>query len=143
MAKDKFYKDFLPKKVKQKTDLPEDSEPKRFTKSKPKSSKFSKNEKRPFSKQFNPAAPKSPAVEPPPTDTRLNKYLSTSGVASRRKADEIIANGEVSVNGIVVKEPGYHVKPNDEVKYKDRVLRPIRYHVYYLMNIDKNYYLLV
>ena len=38
---------------------------------------------------------------------RINKYIAQAGVASRRKADELIANGNVKVNGAVMKEPGY------------------------------------
>ena len=37
---------------------------------------------------------------------RINKYIAQAGVASRRKADELIANGNVKVNGAVMKEPG-------------------------------------
>lgn len=46
---------------------------------------------------------------------RLNKYIANSGIASRRKADELIFNGNVKVNGISVKEPGYRVQPDDNV----------------------------
>ena len=38
---------------------------------------------------------------------RINKYIAQAGVASRRKADELIANGNVKVNGLILKEPGY------------------------------------
>ena len=41
---------------------------------------------------------------------RINKYIAQAGVASRRKADELIANGNVTVNGAVMKEPGYDVQ---------------------------------
>jgi len=51
---------------------------------------------------------------------RLNKYLSMSGVCSRRKADEEIKNGKVIVNGKVIKEPYYNVKERDEVFYKGK-----------------------
>src|ERR1017187_1219078 len=46
-------------------------------------------------------------------DIRLNKYLSHAGVASRRKADELIREGKVKVNGTVVVEMGYKVKAKD------------------------------
>ena len=51
---------------------------------------------------------------------RLNKYIAHAGIASRRKADDLIANGNVKVNGITVKEMGYDVLPDDtvEVIYK-------------------------
>ena len=47
---------------------------------------------------------------------RLNKFLSTAGVAARRKADDIIAAGRVSVNGKIVTSLGAQVnEKNDEV----------------------------
>lgn len=50
-------------------------------------------------------------------DVRLNKYLSNAGICSRREADEFIKMGIVTVNGNVVMEMGYKVKPDDVVKY--------------------------
>ena len=46
---------------------------------------------------------------------RINKYIAQSGLASRRKADELIVNGNVKVNGAVLKEPGYDVQDQDTV----------------------------
>ena len=40
---------------------------------------------------------------------RLNKYIASAGICSRRKADELIANGNVKINGAVVKEMGVDV----------------------------------
>ena len=53
---------------------------------------------------------------------RINKYIAQAGIASRRKADELIRNGNVKVNGAVLKEPGYDVKEGDRV-----VVKQIRY----------------
>lgn len=50
-------------------------------------------------------------------EVRLNKYLSNAGVCSRREADVLIQTGVVSVNGEIVTEMGYKVKPGDTVKY--------------------------
>ena len=47
---------------------------------------------------------------------RLNKYIAQAGVASRRKADELTVNGNVKVNGKVMKEVGYQVQPGDRVE---------------------------
>ena len=41
---------------------------------------------------------------------RINKFIAQSGLCSRRKADELIQNGNVKVNGAVLKEPGYDVE---------------------------------
>lgn len=44
---------------------------------------------------------------------RLQKVIANSGYCSRRKAEEEIANGNVSVNGKIIQEMGYKVSPND------------------------------
>ncbi|MFN7676056.1 S4 domain-containing protein, partial [Flavobacterium sp.] len=44
-------------------------------------------------------------------DIRLNKYISNSGVCSRRDADIYIQSGNVKVNNVVITEMGYKVKP--------------------------------
>ncbi|MGB3076472.1 MAG: pseudouridine synthase [Chitinophagales bacterium] len=49
---------------------------------------------------------------------QLNKYLSNAGIAARRKCEEFIEEGLVTVNNKVIKEPGYRVQKNDSVKYK-------------------------
>lgn len=56
---------------------------------------------------------------------RLNKYLSMCGVASRRKADELISGGHVRVNGIVSKELGFAVdSEKDKVEVEGQVVEP-------------------
>lgn len=37
---------------------------------------------------------------------RINKYIAQAGICSRRKADELIANGNAKINGAALKEPG-------------------------------------
>src|SRR5690606_16093383 len=55
---------------------------------------------------------------------RLNRYISNSGICSRRKADELIAAGVISVNGEVVTELGVKVDPaKDEVRYNNERLK--------------------
>lgn len=68
---------------------------------------------------------------------RLNKYLSTAGVCSRREADEHIVRGEVKVNGNVVTELGTKILFGDEVMLKDKVVTP-EHKVYVLLNKPKN-----
>ena len=48
---------------------------------------------------------------------RLNKYLSNAGICSRREADVLIKTGVVTVNGEIILEMGYKVKPGDVIKY--------------------------
>lgn len=68
----------------------------------------------------------------------LNKFLASSGVASRRKAVEEIKSGLVTVNNEVVIDPAYQVKDSDKVKYKSRIVKPQSY-VYILLNKPAGY----
>lgn len=65
---------------------------------------------------------------------RLQKYLAACGVASRRGAEEMIAQGLVQVNGITVREMGTSVSEGDEVRVRGEVVKPEgekRYVLYY------------
>ncbi|MDW8066977.1 MAG: pseudouridine synthase [Aquificaceae bacterium] len=56
---------------------------------------------------------------------RLNRYLSMCGIASRRKADELILQGRVKVNGLVVKELGWRVDPQEDlIEVDGREVKP-------------------
>lgn len=56
---------------------------------------------------------------------RLNKYLSMCGVASRRKADELITGGHVKINGVVSKELGLNIDSSkDRVEVSGRAVEP-------------------
>lgn len=65
---------------------------------------------------------------------RINKYIAQAGIASRRKADELIANGNVKVNGAVLKEPGYDVQEGDKVYVNGRLISDKQKLVYVLIN---------
>jgi len=54
---------------------------------------------------------------------RLNKYIANAGYCSRREADTLIASGVVSVNGEVVTEMGYKVKPTDKVRFDGEIIK--------------------
>jgi 23S rRNA pseudouridine2605 synthase len=55
---------------------------------------------------------------------RLNRYIANAGICSRRKADELITAGVVSVNGVVVNELGLKVDPmKDEIRYNGETLK--------------------
>src|SRR5574344_1666429 len=62
--------------------------------------------------------------------TRLNKYIASSGICSRRKADELIENGNVLVNGKVVTELGFQVQDKDKVFVDKKLIHPVK-HEYY------------
>ena len=68
---------------------------------------------------------------------RLNKFLSNSGLCSRRTADQYIAAGRVKVNGIVVSELGSQVLPTDQVMVDDKLVS-LEAKVYVLLNKPKN-----
>lgn len=69
---------------------------------------------------------------------RLNKYISNSGICSRREADELITKGLVTVNGEVVKEMGYKVKKTDRVVFEGKRINPEK-PVYVLLNKPKDF----
>lgn len=73
----------------------------------------------------------------PDVEIRLNKFLANSGVCSRREADELIAKGAVTVNGIVVTELGSRVTPLDVVEYDGKRVEA-ESKVYVLLNKPKN-----
>lgn len=64
---------------------------------------------------------------------RLNKYISNSGLTSRRGADQLIFSKKVKVNGQIIIEPGYMVRKGDEVEIGGRIIR-IESKVYYMLN---------
>ena len=80
-------------------------------------------------------APKRPKVA---DEIRLNKYISNSGVCSRRDADIYIQSGNVKVNNVPVTEMGYMVKPGDIVNFDGAVLTPEKKE-YILLNKPKNF----
>ena len=72
-------------------------------------------------------------------ETRLQKLIAGAGLASRRKAEELIVAGRVSVNGRVVRELGTKVNPDrDHVKVDGRHLKEAQPLVYLMLNKPKN-----
>ena len=70
---------------------------------------------------------------------RINKYIASAGICSRRKADELIANGNVKVNGIVVKELGCDVAAGDVVEVNGSVINAEHKNVYVAVNKPLGY----
>ncbi|MDA9760304.1 RNA-binding S4 domain-containing protein [Flavobacteriaceae bacterium] len=69
---------------------------------------------------------------------RLNKFISNSGICSRREADMFISIGNVTVNGKVVTEMGYKVKPDDDVRFDGARINPEQ-KAYVLLNKPKGF----
>ena len=69
---------------------------------------------------------------------RLQKVIANAGVCSRRKAEELILQGKVSVNGDIVKELGTKVSSSDEVLVNGKAIN-IEKKEYYLLNKPRGY----
>ena len=76
----------------------------------------------------------TPAIKSP---LRLNRFIAQCGVASRRKADDLISQGLVTVNGSVMDVLGTTVGPGDEVRVNGRLLTPRKLD-YILLNKPRN-----
>ncbi len=70
--------------------------------------------------------------------TRLNKYLAQCGIASRRKAAEIVKAGKIKVNGAVQDNPSYMVLRSDKVEYRGKNIKPNKAPIYLLLNKPKD-----
>ena len=69
----------------------------------------------------------------------LNKYLAHCGVCSRRDAAELIRTGVVTVDGVVITEPGSKLKGKEEVKVNGKRVNIQKELVYILLNKPKDY----
>lgn len=83
---------------------------------------------------------KKPTAKKPsnPDEMRLNRYISNSGMCSRRDADIYIQSGNVKVNGKVVTELGYKVLLSDKVEFDGTTIIPEKKE-YLLLNKPKNF----
>lgn len=70
---------------------------------------------------------------------RINKYIASCGVASRRCADEMIAEGRVRINGMKLREPGYDVSEDDVVTVDGAEIHLEKKKVYILINKPTGY----
>lgn len=116
---------------------------KSFDKKKSSDGKKSFDEKKPFDRKKPNSTYKKKAAPRPksssnPNEIRLNKYISNSGICSRREADMHISIGSVTVNGKVVTEMGYKVQLTDEVRFDGRIINP-ETPTYILLNKPKGF----
>ncbi len=70
---------------------------------------------------------------------RLNAFLSSCGVASRRKSEVVILEGRVQVNGKIVLAPFFQVDPENDTVTLDRKPLTLSEHVYYVINKPVGY----
>jgi len=68
---------------------------------------------------------------------RINKFLATAGLGSRRKCEEFVLNGDIKVNGKIVKELSTEINEKDIVLYKNQPISLIEEKVYYIFNKPK------
>ena len=69
--------------------------------------------------------------------TRLNKYIADSGIASRRKSEEFILQGRVTINSKVITELGYKVDDEKDIVMVDNEKISPKKHLYFLLNKPK------
>lgn len=68
-------------------------------------------------------------------EIRLQKYIADCGIASRRKAEELIKHGKIKINGQIVTELGTKINPQkDVVLYNDKQIQNDNKYVYILLN---------
>ena len=73
-------------------------------------------------------------------EERLQKFMASCGIASRRKCEELILSGKVKVNGVVVTELGVKVNGNkDKIEYNGKIIKPEEKKVYILLNKPEGY----
>lgn len=66
---------------------------------------------------------------------RLNKYLASAGIGSRRKCDQYISAGRIKVNGDIVQKLGIRINEStDTVSFDDREVSPAQNYIYILLN---------
>src|SRR6266446_4056642 len=71
---------------------------------------------------------------------RLQKIMAAAGISSRRKAEEIIAAGRVTLNGKIVTEQGTKADPQvDEIHVDGKLLKPAEQLLYFMLNKPKGY----
>ena len=71
---------------------------------------------------------------------RLQKFLADAGVASRRKAEELITAGKIKVNGSVVTKLGTSINPDkDQVEYNDQIIKQSDEKIYIALNKPLGY----
>ena len=105
--------------------------------------KENKRQKYPAGGKAKPLSPlpatKQPADPNNPSSMPLNKFIAHCGVSSRREAIPYIREGKVTVNNVVITEPGHKVSLTDVIVYNGKKLFVTKNRVYILLNKPKDY----
>lgn len=64
----------------------------------------------------------------------LSKYIAHAGICSRRKVEQLVVQGLVAINGVIVTQIACRVQPGDEVRVCGNVVEPVEDMVYILLN---------
>lgn len=73
-------------------------------------------------------------------EERLQKYMAECGIASRRKSEELISEGKVKVNGVIITEIGSKIDPStDSVEFENRKIIPPQKRTYIILNKPTGY----
>lgn len=73
-------------------------------------------------------------------EERLQKYMASCGIASRRKCEELILQGKVKVNDVLITELGTKINiEKDIVKYNGKIIKPEEEKVYIMLNKPEGY----
>ena len=70
---------------------------------------------------------------------RINKFIASCGISSRRKAEELILSGKVKVNDKVVKDLATDIKDTDSVMVNNKLITLQNNYEYYMLNKPKGY----
>lgn len=70
---------------------------------------------------------------------RINKYIAKSGIASRRKSEQFILDGDISINDVIVTDLSYRVCDDDVVKFKGKVINLVEDKYYFMLNKPTGY----
>ena len=73
------------------------------------------------------------------TEIPLNKFIAHAGICSRREAADLVKEGRIKVNNIVIYEPGFKVMSNDNILFNNKQLHLQKNLVYILLNKPKDY----
>ena len=70
---------------------------------------------------------------------RINKFLASCGLGSRRKVEDLITSGKIFVNNEICKVLSYDVQEGDKVAYNNKIVTPVKDKVYIMLNKPKCY----